>query len=284
MSNRFTAIDLERLPAPDLIKKLDYESIFEEIKADFLKYSPNYNAFVETDPAIALLQVAAYRELLIRQRINDAAKGVMLAKAIGSDLDNLAALFNVERLENEGDEELRKRTQLSLEAYTTAGSVGSYVFWGLSVQGVKDVSVVSHNPGVVLITILGHELDSGMPSSALLNDVELKLNAEEIRPLTDLVVVQSPDIVDYTIEADLYFYVGPDPSIVKNLAFSTVQAYVNQHHKLGHDITVSGLHSSLHQTGVQRVELKNFSEDIVVSPEQVTYCTNITLNEGGTDE
>ena len=40
----------------------------------------------------------AYRELLIRQRVNDAARGVMLATASGTDLDNLAANFNVERL------------------------------------------------------------------------------------------------------------------------------------------------------------------------------------------
>jgi phage-related baseplate assembly protein len=45
-----------------------------------------------------LLEENCYRELLLRQRVNEAARAVMVAYSVGSDLDQLAANFNVERL------------------------------------------------------------------------------------------------------------------------------------------------------------------------------------------
>jgi phage-related baseplate assembly protein len=39
----------------------------------------------------ALLQVVAYRELLLRQRINEASKAVMVAYAASADLDQIGA-------------------------------------------------------------------------------------------------------------------------------------------------------------------------------------------------
>jgi len=54
---------------------------------------------VESDPAYKILEVAAYREMLLRARINSAAKAVMLPYATGSDLDVLGSLFRTSRHE-----------------------------------------------------------------------------------------------------------------------------------------------------------------------------------------
>ncbi|MBA4162391.1 MAG: baseplate assembly protein, partial [Novosphingobium sp.] len=88
-----TAIDLSRLPPPDVVEALDFEAIFNRLRADFLARYPEFTAFVESDPAIKLLEVVAYSELVMRQRINDAARSVLIAYALGGDLDNLAAIF-----------------------------------------------------------------------------------------------------------------------------------------------------------------------------------------------
>ena len=53
---------------------------------------------VDSEPITKLLQENAYREVILRQRINDAAVANMLAWAQGSDLDNLVANWNVSRL------------------------------------------------------------------------------------------------------------------------------------------------------------------------------------------
>ncbi len=129
MAGGFTAVDLSQLPAPDVVELLDYETILAAMLADLRARDAAFDALVESDPAFKILEVAAFRELLLRQRVNEAARGVMLAYAAGSDLDQLAALFGVQRLvldpgnpaalppvpsSYEGDAELRRRVQLSL--------------------------------------------------------------------------------------------------------------------------------------------------------------------------
>ena len=87
-----------RLPFPAVVEPLDFEVIYAAMKAQFALLLPEYTAWLESDPAQKLLQLAAYRELGVRQRVNDSAKAVTLAYAVGSDLDHIAARYNVQRL------------------------------------------------------------------------------------------------------------------------------------------------------------------------------------------
>jgi phage-related baseplate assembly protein len=198
MSN-FSAIDLSKLPAPDVIETLDFETLLNDYIDDFKSKNPNYLTLLESDPAIILMQVMAYRELLLRARINESAKASMLAYATGSDLDNLAAFYGVERLEDEADDRLKVRAGLALEGFSTAGPAGAYIFHSLSASNeVKSVSVKSPDAGQILITILSN-IDNGTASEDLLKIVNDKLNEDDIRPLTDQVTVQGATIVNYTI-------------------------------------------------------------------------------------
>jgi phage-related baseplate assembly protein len=294
-----TAIDLSKLSTPDVVDPLDYETILEEMIASLIILCPEFNAMVESDPAYKILEVAAYRELIIRQRVNDASLAVMLAYATGTDLDNLAALQNVERLvidpgdpeanppvdpTYENDEALRARVQLAPEGQSTAGPIGAYEYHSLSAHGqVLDVSVVSPVPGEVTVTVLSTEGD-GTPDQDLLDAVEGALNEETVRPLTDQVTVAGATVIEYAIEATLYFYEGPDRATVLAAAEAAAEAYAEAHHRMGHDITLSGLYAALHQPGVQRVELTTPPSNITVDPDEASHCTGISLNDGGTDE
>ncbi|MEI7202604.1 baseplate assembly protein, partial [Pectobacterium parvum] len=120
---------------------------------------------LESDPLVKLLQENAYRELLWRQRVNEAARAVMVAFAQGNDLDQLGANFSVSRLVitpaddstlpptpalMESDSDLRLRIQQSFEGLSVAGSVGAYQYHGRSADGrVADVSVISPSPASV---------------------------------------------------------------------------------------------------------------------------------------
>ena len=95
----FTAVNLSRLPAPQVVEALDYETILADLIASQRLLLPDFQP-LESEPATKLLQIVAYREILLRQRINDAARAVMPAYAMGSDLDNLAALLGVTRFAN----------------------------------------------------------------------------------------------------------------------------------------------------------------------------------------
>lgn len=295
----FSAIDLTKLQAPDVIENLDYEIVLEQMISDLKERDPAFNAILESDPVIKILEVAAYRETLLRARVNDASRAVMLSYAKGPDLDNLAAFFEVKRQvvdsgdmnaippvepTYESDERFRKRTQLSLEGHSTAGPVGSYIFHSLAASAmIKDVDVASPEPGKVVITILSQDAD-GIPDDEILQKVYQKLSAKDVRPLTDEVAVQRPEIINYQVSAKLYLYEGPDAQVVKDLAAQKLNEYVNQHHLLGNDITLSGLYAALHREGVQRVILEQPEADIVISNSEAPWCESMEVVIGGRDE
>jgi len=297
----YSAIDLSLLPVPDVVETLDYEVILAAMKADLAARAPEVAAVLalESEPLVKLLEVCAYREVLIRARGNDAAQAVTLARATGTDLDNLAALFGVARLvinpgdplavppvaaTLESDADLRRRAQLALEGFSTAGPEGAYVFHALSADAdVLDVSATSPSPGDVLVTVLSRT-GSGAAGAPLLAAVQAALNADDVRPLCDNVVVQSAAIVSYAITATLYFYPGPDSAVVMAAAQAAATAYAAAQHRIGRDVTISGLHAALHQPGVQRVVLTSPSAALTIGSAQASWCTAITLINGGVDE
>ena len=277
MSN-FTPIDLSKLPAPDVIETLDFESLLTDYINDFVARNPNYSTLLESDPAIILMQVVAYREMLLRARINEAAKANMLAYATKGDLDNLAAFFGVERLEDETDERLRKRTQLALEGFSTAGPVGAYIFHSLSASNeVKSVSVKSPNPGEVLVAIISN-IGDGTVNQDLIDAVSVKLNEDDIRPLTDLVSVQGAEIINYQVEAVITVYSGPSSAVVETEANDALQKFISDRHEIGRVIAISGIYDALHVDGVKKVELISPLADVETTNEQAPYCTNISIS------
>lgn len=297
----YSAIDLSLLPVPDVVETLDYEVILAAMKADLAARAPEVAAVLalESEPLVKLLEVCAYREVLIRARVNDAAQAVTLARATGTDLDNLAALFGVARLvinpgdplavppvaaTLESDADLRRRAQLALEGFSTAGPEGAYVFHALSADAdVLDVSATSPSAGDVLVTVLSRT-GSGTAPAPLLATVQAALNADDVRPLCDNVVVQSAAIVSYAITATLFFYPGPDSAVVMAAAQAAATAYAAAQHRIGRDVTISGLHAALHQPGVQRVVLTSPSAALTIGSAQASWCTAITLINGGVDE
>lgn len=297
----FTAIDLSRLPAPDVVEPLDYEVLLASMRAALLALAPELEdaLALESEPVNKILEVAAYRELVLRQRINDAARAVMLAYATGSDLGHLAAAYNESRRlidpgdptsippvppTYEDDDALRQRCLLAMEGLSNAGTVGSYTYHALASDvRVKDASISSPTPGDVLVTVLSSEGD-GAASQELLDRVLSVVSAESVRPLCDTVYVQAADIQTYQVQASLTVYPGPDASVLRQAAIDACQRYVTDHHRLGHDITLSGLYAALHQPGVHRVTLTSPAADIVCGPQQAAYCTGITVTLGGTDE
>lgn len=296
MAGAFTTVNLSQLQAPDVVETLDYEAILAAMLADLQARDPAFTALVESDPAFKILEVAAYREMLIRQRVNDAAKAVMLAFAMGADLDQIGANYSVQRLvldegdaaavppvppTYESDEDFRGRIQLSPEGYTTAGSEGSYVFHALGADAdVKDIQAVSPDPGDVVVYVLSRS-GNGEASPELIAAVETTLNAERVRPMTDRVTVLSASIVDYTIAAELVLYPGPAPEVVQQAALSAVTAYAETQRRIGYDVTLSGLYAALHQPGVQSVTLTAPTASLVIADGQSSFCTDIAVTVAG---
>jgi phage-related baseplate assembly protein len=293
----FTAVDLSQLEAPGVIDAPAFETILASMLVDLQARDPEFSALVESDPAFKILQVAAYRELLLRQRVNEAARAVMLAFAAGADLDQIGANYSVARLvldpgdpdaippvppTFEPDADFRRRIQLSPEAYTTAGSAGSYVFNALGADPrVRDAQPVSPTPGVVTVYIQAREGD-GAADADLVEAVEAALNGETIRPMTDSVTVQSVSVIPYDVEAELTVFPGPDAEVIRQRALDAATKYARAQERIGFDVTRSGLFAALHREGVQNVDLISPAADIVVDDGEVTFCEGVTVTVGGT--
>lgn len=295
MANAFTAVNLSQLPPPVVVEQLDFETIFAEMLADLQSRDPAFTALVESDPAFKILEVAAYREVLLRQRANESAKAVMLAFAKKSDLDQIGANYNVGRLVlipgdgaaiqptedvMEEDEDYRLRILLSLEGYTTAGSIGSYVYHAISASGdVLDVGVGSLIPGRVNIAVLSRT-GSGVPPQSTLDAVIAATTTEVVRPLCDTVEVSAADVVNYQINAVLDFFPGVGQQQVLDAANASAQAYAAEMHKLEMDITLDGAYAALRRPGVQKVNLVSPAADIPIQWNQAPYCSAINITAG----
>lgn len=292
-----TAIDLSRLPAPQIVEQLDYAAILADLRADMLDRFPDFSAAVESDPVQKLLEVCAYRELLLRATFNERARGCLVAFAVGADLDNLGALLGAYRLEitpadplsgapavMESDADFRRRIILAPEGYSVAGPEGAYIFHALSADpDVLDASATSPTPGEVVVTVLSRTGDGTAPSE-LLATVEAAVSADDVRPLTDHVTVQGADIVDYAIEAEIETFAGPDSMIVIAEAEARLADYLEQSKRLGRDIVRSAIFAALHAEGVSQVTLASPAADVELTRTQAAHCTDVTLNYAGTGE
>lgn len=291
-----SAVDLSRLPAPDIIEALDFETILADTVSRMTALMPDFDNR-DSDPATKLLQLFSYAAQMLRQRVNDAVRAVMPAYAVGADLDNIAALFGIVRRTitaaddilgipavMESDAEFRRRMVLAPEGYSVAGPEGAYIFHALSAHpDVLDASATSPSPGEVLISVLSRT-GTGQAAPAVVDAVAAYASHETRRPLTDLVTAQSAEIIHYAVDATITTFNGPDASVVLTAARRAIDSYVASSHRLGHDVTRSGVFAALHVAGVQNVVLTAPAADIIVSRTQAPHCSGIAITHAGTGE
>lgn len=320
-----TMIDLSQLPAPACVAPLDFAAARDELLEDYttrMQAVLNDSTFprpLVADPVYQVFSAVAYRLVLKRQEFNEACKATMLAYATGSDLDQRGGNFGVQRLvvtpEDdsttpvtpavlESDARFRQRIQQVMEAWTTAGSRGSYDYHCRSASAaVRDVYITSPTflvvpgngvltlvvndaarlsnpmPGDVAITLL---LEAGSDTALVHAAVAAALDPDTVIPLTDCPRLLAAEIIDYELEVTLWLYPGISETSLLASASAALNAYTERHFMLGHEIALSALHGEAYRDGVQRVEL-NLTESIAVSPWQAARCTRLQVVIGGHD-
>ena len=270
---------MSNIPAPDIIKPLNYEQIYQSILAQFQTLMPNYSALLESDPAIKLLQIAAYRELLLRERINVAARASLLAFAVGGDLDNIGYPFDCFRNAGETDDQYRERIPKAMEGITTAGSREAYEYHAYSADGnIKDISVTSPAKGEVLITVMGK---AGIDVDPILSKVDSALNEDHVRPLTDHVSVIKVIDVTYQVEAEIFVNSEPQKQNILAKAIKSLNELTAKNRAIGKNIHVSAISSALHVEGVVYASITKPVADVVISETQGALITSTAITIGG---
>jgi len=296
----FDTVDLGSLPAPQVVDTPEFETIYQELLAQFRTFEPRYTFTTEADPVVKVLEAWAAREVLLRARINEAAKANLLAFAEDSDLDHLGAIHGVARLivqaENlnvspiipeilEDDEAFRFRIQQRILGYVNGAAF--YRYWALTASpDVRDAKVFSPDHpngynmgGRVNVAILARTGDL-IPSEDLLDEVRLVLARDNVKQLGDLLLVEAATPLYVNVSATIKLLPSTPKATFDGLEallrdrFEDVQA-------LGYDLTKSWISATLQQPGVHSVILTAPSTETIVAPNQFPILNTVTLTFAG---
>lgn len=252
------SINLANVPLPAVIEILSFEDIVTEMQDDLVERFPDIEPVLQLESALVnkLMQVFAYRELLLRARVNDAAKALMLATASGTDLDNFAADFGMERLvvgeDDDGnpifesDDDFRNRRNLAPDGYAAAGPENAYKYFALSADGrVKQAEAIMGEHNRCDVILLGRDGD-GAVSQEVVSKVYDALSPKTRRPLTDSVYVRSASIVSQSIKVNITVQSGPDPAIIAAKAKASISRYAQERASIGAVLRVDGIIGAAH--------------------------------------
>lgn len=189
------------------------------------------------------------------------------------------------------DGEYYELMRASMDAYSTAGPQGGYIYHAKRVSTkIADVAANSPTPGTVDLYVL---MDDGtIAQPEIKNAVLAACSADTVRPLTDLVSVKDPETVAYDIAFTYYIPAESplSPADIEAAVDAAVKQYVAwQCGRLGRDINPSYLIGLLMQTGIKRVDLTAPAFTVLrdgsnQDTPQVAAIGGITATNGGYED
>lgn len=280
--------ELAALPPPSLVDLISFETRYADLRAKLVSiYAAAGVDFdvstLETDSSVILLQTAAYQDILLRQRINEAIRSWFLAYASGGDLDVLAQWYDVARMVGETDAALKRRVVLAIQGRSTGGTEARYrsIALGADVR-VADATVytVGRDP-TINVAVFATD-NAGVADAPLLTKVNAALQAPTVRMVNDRIVVQSAAQTVVPITAQIWLLPqAPETTLAD--AEANLRAAWSREMLLGRDLTRSWLVAQLQVTGVQRVELVAPVADVVMPFNRAAALGAVTLTKMGRD-
>lgn len=187
----------------------------------------------------------------------------------------------------EEDEAYAERIRLAPSSFSVAGPHGAYEYHTLkfssSIVHASIYGLLEH-PGNVYIHPL---LEGGkLPEQAFLDQLKAYLSAENLRPLTDNLIVTAPEAVDYTIKLTWYLSTADLDKIQQITADVklAVEEYKNwQQAQIGRDLIPDELTRRVIDAGAKRLTIESPTFK-TISASQVAQCSLIEINFGGTEE
>lgn len=284
-------VDLASLPKPTIIDELSFDDILDEILTTFRGYAPEYTNVVEGDPAYAVLQVAAYREVAIRQKVNDAVRAVLIPFANGSDLDNIAVAYGVFReiitqadptanppteAVVESDESLRARVLRVFESITP-GSKDWYEGLALAVNpNIREVQAISGTAGAVTVYIQTED-NNGLATDALVTEVETDITSSTNKFFGDAVTVAKATQVSYAITAALTLLPGASATMIQADVTAQGERFCDMVRRLAVGVPISGIYAALSHNSVASINLTAPTSDISVNDGEIPVCSAVTI-------
>jgi len=184
----------------------------------------------------------------------------------------------------EDEESYRNRIYLAPEKLSNAGPTGAYEYYAKSASPlISDIFVDSPQPGYVNISVL---LKNGeLPSEEIIQLIYEKVNARDVRPLTDFITVSAPEIVTYDL--DVVYYIETN-AVDKTLIHQNVEKAIDEYSKwqsskIGRDINPSKLISDCIKAGAKRVDVRT-PIFMAINKGQVAVMENKNVTFGGLED
>lgn len=107
--------------------------------------------------------------------------------------------------------------------------------------------------------------------------VRAALNAEDARPMGDVVTVRPAALADYAIAAAIETAPGPDAETVRSAVQAAVEAYAAATRRLGADVRLGAIYAALYGPGVTNATISSPANDIAGAGGAVPNCTQVTV-------
>lgn len=245
---------------------------------------------VEIGPGILYIDVIA-EATEVGAEYNDIEIG-----EINTMVDPMPDMDSVENIQKpsggadtEEDDVYADRIRLAPTSFSVAGPHDSYEYFAKSFSSaIIDVSIygLNEHPGNVYVRPL---LTGGtIPTDAFLSELYEFLSDENIRPLTDCVLVSAPEAVNYEINIKWYLdssNINRITQITSAVAKAVEEYRLWQQSSIGRDINPDVLIKMMRDAGAKRVEIQSpiFTQ---IDKSQVAQCSvsDVSINYGGSED
>jgi phage-related baseplate assembly protein len=331
--SRFPVIRPELLQRPSVLETISTDAIVDERMARFkLRWSeedpPNAAQYdvghLEFDPIKIVTENAAYFEGTLRDRVNQAARAVMLAFAVGTNLDAIGSRYpgGLPRMEGEDDEHYRRRIWLSPNILGPHGTTESYAYYALTALGenvVRDAAAfTTRGTGIVTIPVLmnkppplmseqqvlaavqreirtglidplqvSFETDGGVPipTSDQVLEIYKYVIADTRKGLTDEIVIARPKVYQLRYDIRLKTFPGYDVAGVLTNVATGLMALIEKQRWLGYDHTILCIDGVLDGAGgVHNRVIVSPPGDVLVGLDGAVQVLGIDLTWEGESE
>lgn len=281
-----------------VLEKLDVEQVLADrmarLKVLWAEYDPPSAAqydveMLEFDPIKINQEACAYFELLLRDRVNQAARSITLAYAIGTDLDAIASRYpgGVPRLEGEDDERYRRRIWLSPNTLSPHGTAEAYEFWALTaypeLRDVTAIRSVMHDyyPTILITCLMNTNYDDPRPSDESLVAIRAYIQSLSRQGLTDVISVNAPKVKEITYKVAVWLYPGTLAEQTQLRIAFNLSELVTAQYWLGHDHTHTSIHAACKIQGVHHVDIEEPEDDVLIPLDWVVKVKTITVRIAG---
>ena len=299
--SRFTVIQPELLARMQVLESISTENILAARMARFkslwMFYDPPNGAQydvgeLEFDPIKINQENATFFELMLRDRVNQAARSITLAFGSGTDLDGIATRYpgGVPRLVNESDTRYRRRVWSSPNPLGPHGTPEAYEFWALTaLSTLRDARTRKIRPRleddpIILVACLA-DADDPRPSQADLLTVRRYIQSDSRQAITDVISVVPPKVLEIDYEINFWVFPGVDPGVVNPQLQTGLATLIENQRWLGYDHTRAAIaQTCMNVQGVYNAIVLKPEQDALVETDWFVKVNSVTLHYMGTLE